>query len=84
MITFGLFDAIFSLLFGALARIIGRVPIFIIGASLNFIVIGVLFNWVPHPEDSYLYFILAEFWGIADAVWQSQRVCEFRGHSNNT
>ena len=49
MITYGLFDAVFSLLFGALVRVIGRVPIFIIGARVNIIAIGVLFNWVPHP-----------------------------------
>ena len=31
-----------------------------------------LFFWEPHPEDLYLFFIIAALWGMSDAVWQTQ------------
>ena len=72
MITYGVCDAIFSMAFGSIIKFTGRIPIFILGAVLNVIVIAVLFNWMPNPDQSYVFFILAGIWGIADAVWQTQ------------
>ena len=72
MITYGVCDAIFSMAFGSIIKFVGRIPIFILGAVLNVIVIAVLFNWMPNPDQSYVFFILAGIWGIADAVWQTQ------------
>ena len=72
MITYGVCDAVFSMGFGYIIKIVGRIPIFIFGAFLNTVVIGVLFNWMPNPNENYVFFILAALWGIADAVWQTQ------------
>ena len=49
-----------------------RVPIFLGGTLVNFIVVIVLFTWSPNPEEAYLFYILAGLWGVADAVWQTQ------------
>jgi len=72
MITYGVCDAVFSIAFGGIIKAVGRVPIFIFGACLNIIVIAVLFNWMPNPNQSYIFFIMAGLWGVADAVWQTQ------------
>jgi hypothetical protein len=45
LITYGVCDAIFSMGFGVIIKLLGRIPIFVIGAALNIVVIGVLFNW---------------------------------------
>ena len=76
MITFGVCDAIFSIGFGSIIKVVGRIPIFILGAVLNVIVIAVLFNWMPNPDQNYVFFILAALWGTADAVWQTQINCK--------
>lgn len=72
MITFGLADAVFSMLFGALIRKIGRLPIFLLGAVVNGALVAACFLWRPAPEQSFLFFIIAGFWGLGDAVWQTQ------------
>jgi len=77
MIVYGLFDAVFQLVFGVLIQVVGHLPIFITGAIINYIVIGGLFNWVPQTEERYIFFIIAAAWGIADAAWQSQKLCKF-------
>jgi hypothetical protein len=51
---------------------VGRIPIFLFGAILNIVVIVVLFDWMPNPNEAYVFFILAGLWGVSDAVWQTQ------------
>jgi hypothetical protein len=75
MITFGVCDALFSMAFGSIIKLTGRIPIFLLGAVLNVTVIAVLFNWMPNPDQNYVFFILAGLWGTADAVWQTQINC---------
>ena len=72
LITYGVFDAICSVSFGAVIKHTGRVPIFILGAIVNLIVVIVFFEWSPTANAFYVFFVLAGLWGIADAVWQTQ------------
>jgi hypothetical protein len=44
MITYGVCDAVFSMGFGAVIKFCGRIPLFVFGACLNVVVIGVLFR----------------------------------------
>jgi len=71
-ITYGVFDALCSVSFGAVIKYTGRLPIFIMGAVINVVVIIVFFQWTPSPDYAYAFFILAALWGVADAVWQTQ------------
>ena len=75
MITYGVCDAIFSMAFGSIIKFTGRIPIFILGAVLNVIVIAVLFNWMPNPDQSYVFFILAGIWGIAVQIMLAKGGC---------
>ena len=72
LITYGVFDAMCSVSFGAVIKYTGRVPIFLLGASINLIVVVIFFEWSPHSDQAYVFFILAAMWGISDAVWQTQ------------
>jgi len=72
MITYGVCDAICSFSFGFVIKRIGRVPIFVMGALINYGVIIAFFQWSPRPDQPYGFFLMAAFWGIADAVWQTQ------------
>jgi hypothetical protein len=76
MITYGVFDAIFSIALGSIINLIGRIAVLVVGSCLNFVVIGVFFNWIPNPDQKFLFFILAAIWGVADAVWQTQINCK--------
>jgi len=71
-ITYGVFDALCSLSFGAIIKYTGRLPIFLLGALINVVVIVVFFNWIPNPNEAPALFVLAALWGVADAVWQTQ------------
>ena len=72
LITYGVFDAICSVSFGAIIKFTGRVPIFLLGAIINIVVVVIFFEWSPLPSQEYLFYILAAMWGISDAVWQTQ------------
>ncbi|RXG60864.1 UNC93-like protein [Armadillidium vulgare] len=72
MICYGVCDAVCSLCFSPLVKIIGRVPIFTFGAIVNFAMFTVMALWKPHPTDYAIFFIVASLWGIADAIWQTQ------------
>ncbi|XP_050733417.1 protein unc-93 homolog A-like isoform X2 [Eriocheir sinensis] len=72
MICYGVCDAICSITFSPLVKVVGRVPIFIMGALINIGIIIALIYWRPHPDDMVIFFVLAGLWGVADAVWQTQ------------
>ncbi|XP_045110413.1 UNC93-like protein isoform X2 [Portunus trituberculatus] len=72
MICYGVCDALCSISFSPLVRLVGRVPVFIVGAVINYGVIITLIKWRPHPDDTAIFFVLAGLWGVSDAVWQTQ------------
>merc|ERR1712025_955154 len=72
LILFGICDALASIGFGFIIKKIGRLPIFILGALLNLLVLFVMLSWTPTGSTQYVAFILAALWGIGDAIWQTQ------------
>ncbi|XP_050733436.1 UNC93-like protein [Eriocheir sinensis] len=72
MICYGVCDSICSITFSPLVKMVGRVPIFTMGAIINIGIIITLIYWRPHPDDTVIFFVLAGLWGVADAVWQTQ------------
>lgn len=72
LITYGVCDAVCSISFGYIIKYTGRLPIYILGATINLIVSTLLLTWAPLLEKEWIFFILAGMWGIADAIWQTQ------------
>ncbi|XP_045611697.2 UNC93-like protein isoform X1 [Procambarus clarkii] len=72
MICYGVCDAICSITFSPLVKMVGRVPIFTMGAIINLGIVIALRSWMPHPDDVVLFFVMAGLWGVSDAVWQTQ------------
>lgn len=72
MICYGVCDAIASISFGPVIRHLGRVPVFVLGAILNFSMILTMMFWRPDPTTPYIFFAIAGIWGVGDAIWQTQ------------
>lgn len=72
MICYGVCDALCSVSFSTLVKLVGRVPVFTMGALINFGVTTTLIYWGPRPDDTAIFFVLAGLWGISDAIWQTQ------------
>lgn len=76
MICYGATNALFSLVWGRVARTTGRTFIFTSGTTIHFVLIVILLTWLPTEEQLWVMFILAALWGVADAVWQTQINCK--------
>jgi len=72
LIVFGVCDALASIGFGFVIKIVGRMPIFILGACLNILVIVVMLSWTPTSGSLGVVYFLAALWGVGDAIWQTQ------------
>jgi len=72
LILFGVCDALASIGFGFIIKKVGRMPIFILGACLNALVIIVMLSWTPTQSTLGVVYFLAALWGIGDAIWQTQ------------
>ena len=72
VIVFGICNATFSFASGYIIKVVGRPAIFVFGAVMNVIVIGVMLGWAPASDQVYVVYILAAMWGLGDAVWQTQ------------
>merc|ERR1712106_1060037 len=72
LIVFGICDALASIGFGFVIQKIGRVPIFILGAIINVVVLLVMLTWTPTGSTQFVIYIIAALWGTADAIWQTQ------------
>ncbi|KAI8520861.1 Protein unc-93 A [Branchiostoma belcheri] len=70
MICYGVCDAIFSFLLGRLIKLTGRIPLFLTGAVAHLAMIITMLVWSPDPGKLEVFFVLAAFWGLGDAVWQ--------------
>ena len=51
LIVFGICDAAASVGFGFIIKKIGRIPIFILGATINILVIIVMLSWSPARDQ---------------------------------
>ncbi len=83
MVCNGICQAISSYVFGRLVKYIGRSIVFIIAALINYAMIILMFLWEPEQSQMTLLFVIAGFWGIADAVWQTQVIGTIMLQSNN-
>ena len=72
MVCNGIFQALSSYVFGRLVKYTGRIVVFIVAALINYAMIIFMFLWDPQPNQLILLFVIAGFWGIADAIWQTQ------------
>ncbi|KAH7727545.1 CRE-UNC-93 protein [Aphelenchoides avenae] len=72
MTSFGVADAVCSLVFGPLIKLFGRMPLFVFGAVINGLMIMTLAIWPLNPGDRALFNAIAGVWGMADGVWNTQ------------
>ena len=72
MICYGACDAVCSVCCSPIVKVVGRLPVFILGCVANTAAIIILFVWEPNSNDVHMFFIVAALWGLADAVWQTQ------------
>lgn len=72
MTSFGVADAVCSLVFGPLIKLFGRMPLFVFGAVINLLMIITLMIWPLNPGDRALFNAIAGVWGMADGVWSTQ------------
>ncbi|XP_037069148.1 UNC93-like protein [Pollicipes pollicipes] len=72
LIVYGITDSICSFSFGFIIKRVGRVPLFVVAAALNYVAIATFIHWAPGPDETHVFFLLAAGWGMADAVWQTQ------------
>uniref|UniRef100_A0A0K0EXS5 Protein unc-93 homolog A (inferred by orthology to a human protein) n=1 Tax=Strongyloides venezuelensis TaxID=75913 RepID=A0A0K0EXS5_STRVS len=72
MTSFGVADAICSLVFGPLIKLFGRMPLFVFGAVINMLMILTLLMWPINPGDIQVFYVIAGVWGMADGVWNTQ------------
>uniref|UniRef100_A0A0N4ZBR2 MFS domain-containing protein n=1 Tax=Parastrongyloides trichosuri TaxID=131310 RepID=A0A0N4ZBR2_PARTI len=72
MTSFGVADAICSLVFGPLIKLFGRMPLFVFGAVINMLMIITLLMWPINPGDIQVFYVIAGVWGMADGVWNTQ------------
>lgn len=72
MICYGVFDALCSICFSPMVKLVGRIPVFLLGCVANVSIIVLFMVWEPNSDDIIVFFVAAAVWGIADAVWQTQ------------
>lgn len=77
LICYGATDAVGSVVAGSIVKRTGRVPIFVFAACVNLALIIAMLIWRPTPDHPEAFFLIAAFWGLADAVWQTQINCKY-------
>lgn len=76
LICYGATDAFGSIIAGSIVKRTGRVPIFLFAACINLALIITMLIWEPTRDHPEAFFLIAAFWGLADAVWQTQINCK--------
>ena len=72
LIAYGLCSAFGSLSLGVISKYTGRLPLYILAASLNLTVIITLMKWNPQLNERWILFLLSGLSGGADAIWNTQ------------
>jgi len=72
LICYGFFDALSSILNSFLIQLMGRIPIFLLGAFLNVCCIIIMLSWSLSRDSLPVIFLLASCWGVCDGIWQTQ------------
>lgn len=71
-ICYGVVDATCSLLFGRLVQYVGHIPFFVLAFFVHGALQIILLLWTPDPDYKVYYYLVAAFWGMGDAVIQTQ------------
>ena len=53
-------------------KYIGRMPCFLIGALINYLVIYLMMNVEMNTDNNYMLYLIPSLWGVADGCWQTQ------------
>ncbi|XP_076470843.1 protein unc-93 homolog A-like [Babylonia areolata] len=69
---FGLVNALCSLLFGRLVQSVGHVPVFVLALVVHGTLYIILLLWTPEQGHTKSFYLVAAFWGMGDAVVQTQ------------
>ncbi|CAF1110563.1 unnamed protein product [Rotaria sordida] len=77
MVCNGICQAISSYVCGRLVKYTGRIFVFVVAALINYAIIIVMFLWSPKADQIVILFVIAGFWGIADAIWQTQVIATY-------
>ena len=77
LICYGVTDACCSLLSGQVEQWTGRVAQFGLGALVHVSLVITMVVWEPNEDQLPVFFVLAAFWGMGDAIWQTQINGEF-------
>ncbi|XP_071087105.1 protein unc-93 homolog A-like [Haliotis cracherodii] len=72
MICYGVVDAFCSFLFGQLVKSVGHIPFFVLAFVLHGSCQIVFLLWDPDSNSLYVFYVIAGFWGMGDAVVQTQ------------
>lgn len=72
LITFGLVNAISSVVIGYIAKHIKRFAFITAAATFNAGILMVLSLWKPQPLDIPNFYVVAACLGLCDAIWQTQ------------
>lgn len=72
MICYGVTDAVCSFLFGRLVQYVGHIPFFILATVVHGGLQIVLLLWEPTQDKVVIFYVIAAFWGMGDAVIQTQ------------
>ncbi|XP_041375305.1 protein unc-93 homolog A-like isoform X2 [Gigantopelta aegis] len=72
MIVYGVVDAICSFGFGRLVQYVGHIPFFVLAFLVHGACQITFLLWGPTPDQYVIFFVLAAFWGMGDAVIQTQ------------
>ncbi|XP_053401423.1 protein unc-93 homolog A-like [Mercenaria mercenaria] len=72
MICYGVVDAACSFTFGRLVQYVGHIPFFILAFAVHLACQITMLHWIPDPDKTFVFYILAALWGIGDAVIQTQ------------
>ncbi|XP_076470259.1 UNC93-like protein isoform X2 [Babylonia areolata] len=71
-ICYGVVDAACSFTFGRLVQYVGRIPFFVLAFLVHGALQIILLLWTPDPDKEYYLYLVAAFWGMGDAVIQTQ------------
>ncbi|XP_076469835.1 UNC93-like protein isoform X2 [Babylonia areolata] len=71
-ICYGVVDAACSFTFGRLVQYVGHIPFFVLAFLVHGALQIILLLWTPDPDKEYYFYLVAAFWGMGDAVIQTQ------------
>ncbi|XP_044531416.1 protein unc-93 homolog A-like [Gracilinanus agilis] len=72
MICFSATTSFSSLLYGKISQYTGRIALYGVGSVIHFFCFFYLLVWRPHPKHKMLFYLFPAFWGMGDAVIQTQ------------